>query len=109
MNDILNLAVKIIGAVLLLLIVLSCLPILLLVLLVLAVTGNVGMAKNVIWTRTSFGHPRESGETGDHASPEANDDGEEDTIEAEVLNAETIVDGAEKTNAAGHSKNTFLE
>lgn len=106
MNDVLRLAIKLTGVLLLVLIVLSCLPVLLLVLLVLAITGNVGMAKNVIWARTSFGHPREPEE---EKNGEAADGGGEDTIDAEVLNAETIVDGADQTNAAGHSKNTFLE
>ncbi len=107
MNDVLRLAIKLTGALLLILIVLSCLPVLLLVLLVLAITGNVGMAKNVIWTRTSFGHPRDSGE--EAAAGETAGGGDDETIDAEVLNAETIVDGADRTNDAGHSKNTFLE
>ena len=107
MNDVLRLAMKLTGVLLLVLIVLSCLPVLLLVLLVLAITGNVGMAKNVIWTRTSFGHPRDPEEE-KNGEAEA-DGGDEDTIDAEVLKAETIVDGADQTNASGHSKNTFLE
>ena len=107
MNDFLRLAMKITGALLLILIVLSCLPVLLLVLLVLAITGNVGMAKNVVWTRTSFGHPRDPGTNEPGVSPD-DGGGDEDTIDAEVINAETIVDGAEKTNAADRSKNPFL-
>lgn len=106
MNDLLRLAFKIAGLLFLVLIVLSCLPVLLIVLLFLAITGNVGMAKNVIWTRTAFGQARTPGENSS-GGPSGED--EDDTIEAEVINAETIVDGAEKTDAAGHSKNTFLE
>lgn len=105
MNDVLGLAIKIAGAVLLILIVLSCLPVLLLVLLVLAITGNVGMAKNVIWTRTSSWRPQDDPSGGG----DENRSGDDDTIDAEVINAETIVDGAEKTDDAGHSKNTLLK
>lgn len=108
MNDLLRLAFKIAGLLFLVLIVLSCLPVLLIVLLFLAITGNVGMAKNVIWTRTAFGQARAPGEDSSGGPSGAGED-EDDTIEAEVINAETIVDGAEKTDAAGHSKNTFLE
>lgn len=90
--------VRLLGALVILVCLAACLPVVLFLLLFLWLTGRLGFARNFIYTRTSFGGPVPPRRPPD----QRNDD--DDAIEAEVIEAETVMED-DSPDAAGHSQN----
>lgn len=90
--------VRLLGALVILVCLVACLPVVLFLLLFLWLTGRLGFARNFIYTRTSFGGPVPPRRPPD----QRNDD--DDAIEAEVIEAETVMED-DSPDAAGHSQN----
>ena len=93
-----RLVVRLLGALVILVCLAACLPVVLFLLLFLWLTGRLGFARNFIYTRTSFGGPVPPRRPPD----QRNDD--DDAIEAEVIEAETVMED-DSPDAAGHSQN----
>lgn len=93
-----RLVVRLLGALVILVCLVACLPVVLFLLLFLWLTGRLGFARNFIYTRTSFGGPVSPRRPPD----QRNDD--DDAIEAEVIEAETVMED-DSPDAAGHSQN----
>jgi hypothetical protein len=89
--------VRLLGALVILVCLAACLPVVLFLLLFLWLTGRLGFARNFIY-RTSFGGPVPPRRPPD----QRNDD--DDAIEAEVIEAETVMED-DSPDAAGHSQN----
>ncbi len=79
----------------------ACLPVALFLLLFLWLTGRLGFARNFIYTRTSFGGP-----VPPHRPQNPRND--DDAIEAEVIDAETVMED-DNPDAAGHSQNRLSQ
>ncbi len=93
-----RIAVRILGLLIVLACIVFCFPVVLILFLILWMTGRLGIARNFVFTRTAFGHPSPHGE------PQA----DSDAIDAEVIEAETIME-KDDPDASGHSQNRLSQ
>lgn len=79
--------------------IICCFPVVAVILIVLWLTGRLGLARSFIYTASPL---RNRAPEPERAVPHCDDD----TIEAEVIDAQTIME-KEPQDAAGDSKNRF--